>query len=360
MNSPRILALLPFLVKGALSIAIFRALRARGMDITVAYCGDASATYEPDALEDFTSTGDLLNLSGMAAKTRFDLVMQLLVDRKIDLVLQVGATELYNLLPYWKERLPDLRVADILYNEIGHTLNHFLYEKCFDTVIVESDFMGDFIRRSSRRADPPVAVVRSGVDVEEFFPAVARHGERLKVGYVGRMSDEKNPIGFVDLVERLGRLNASLDFDMFGSGPDAALVKERVAKSELSDRLKYHGFVEHVRDALHQLDVLILPSKFDGRPVLVMEANACGIPVVAAPVGGIPELVIDGVNGFLISPTETDRIHALLRGLQETPQALDELKRAARAHALEHFNREKMIEAYSAAFTQAALVRKGA
>lgn len=356
MSSPRILVLLPFLVKGALSIAIFRALRARGADITIAYCGDASAAYEPDALDDFASTGHLLDLSGMSAMTRLDLVAEQLVDRRIDLVLQIGAAELYHLLPYWKERLPGLRVADILYNEIGHTLNHFLYERCFDAVIVESDFMGDFIRRSSRRPDPPVVVVRSGVDVEAFSPANAPHGARLKVGYVGRMSDEKNPIGFVELAERLERLNPALDFEMFGTGPDAAMVKERIARSEIADRLRYHGFVEHVQDALHRLDVLILPSKFDGRPVLVMEANACGIPVIAAPVGGVPELVSDGVNGFLISPKETGRIHELLSRLQEQPEALHALKLAARTHALAHFDREKMIEAYAAAFAQIASI----
>lgn len=356
MNSPRILALLPFLVKGALSIAIFRALRARGMDITVAYCGDASAAYEPDALEDFASTGHLLDLSGMTAMTRFDLVLERLVDRKVDLVLQIGAAELYHLLPYWKERLPALRIADILYNEIGHTLNHFLYEGCFDAVIVESDFMGDFIRRSSRRPDPPVVVVRSGVDLDEFSPAATQSGPDLKVGYVGRMSNEKNPVGFIELARRLAALNPALDFEMFGTGPDAAMVKERVAASGIADRLRYHGFVEHARDALHQLDVLVLPSKFDGRPVLVMEANACGVPVIAAPVGGIPELVTDGVNGFLIPPTETERIHALLSRLHEQPQALHALKTTARAHALEHFSREKMIEAYAAAFAKVALV----
>ena len=356
MNSPRILALLPFLVKGALSIAIFRALRARGVEITVAYCGDASAAYEPDALEDFAATGHLLNLSDMSAVTRFDRVQELLVDRKIDLVLQVGATQLYHLLPYWKERLPALRIADILYNEIGHTLNHFLYEGCFDAVIVESDFMGDFIKRSSRRPDPPVVVVRSGVDLDEFSPAATHNGTGLKVGYVGRMSDEKNPVGFIELARRLASLNPGLDFEMFGTGPDAAMVRERVAASGITDRLRYHGFVEHARDALHQLDVLILPSKFDGRPVLVMEANACGIPVIAAPVGGIPELVADGVNGFLMHPTETERIHGLLSRLQEQPQALQALKTAARVHALEHFSRDKMIEAYAAAFAKVALV----
>lgn len=357
MNFPRSLALLPFLAKGALSIEIFRALRARGAEITVAFCRDESAVLEPDAMEDFRVTGDLIDLSAMGTGTkRLRLIQDLIVDKKIDLVVQVGAAELYHLLPYWKERLPDVRIADILYNEFGHTLNHFLYEACIDTVIVESDFMRDFVRRSSRQKDCRVEVVHSGVDLESFSPVDGggRVGSRLKVGYVGRMADEKNPIGFIELAERLGRLNPALDFEMFGSGPDAALVEARIARSDMASRLRYHGFVEHSRDALRQLDVLVLPSKFDGRPVIIMEANACGIPVIAAAVGGVPELVSEGINGFLISPAETERIHALLSEWETRPQSLENLKLSARAHAVKYFDREKMIDAYAAAFSRAA------
>lgn len=354
MSSPRILALLPFLVKGALSVAIFRALRARGVEVTIAYCSDASVAYEPDAAEDFVCTGHLVNLSSMSSATRFDLVLAQVIDREIDLVLQIGATQLYHLIPYWKERLPALKIADILYNEVGHTLNHFLYEGCFDAVIVESDFMGAFIARSSRRLDPPVVVVRSGVDLDDFFPVRRCDGLGLKVGYVGRMSDEKNPLGFIELARQLASLNPGLDFEMFGTGPDASTVKERVAASGIADRLRYHGFVAHARDALQQLDVLVLPSKFDGRPVLVMEANACGIPVIAAPVGGVPELVTDGVNGFLMEMNKTEQIHGLLARLQEQPQALQALKAAARTHALEHFSRDRMLEGYASAFAKVA------
>lgn len=357
MNSPRILALLPFLAKGALSIEIFRAFRARGTEITVAFCRDESTALEPDAMEDFQATGDLVDLSGVGTGAkRLRLIQDLIVDRKVGLVLQVGASELYHLLPYWKERLPDVRIVDILYNEFGHTLNHFLYEAGIDAVIVESDFMRDFVQRFSRQSSPRVEVVHSGVDLEDFSPANRRVGARLKVGYVGRMADEKNPLGFVDLAERLGRLNPLLDFEMFGSGPDAALIEERIARSDMASRLRYHGFIKHSRDALRQLDVLILPSKFDGRPVMVMEANACGIPVIAAAVGGIPELVSEGVNGFLISPTETERIHALLSKWQAHPHSLEELKLAARAHALQFFDREKMIEAYAGAFSRLAAI----
>lgn len=352
---PRILALLPFLVKGALSIEIFRALRARGVEITVAFCSDASATYEPDPMDDFRNSGHLLDLSKASGAERFKLIDELVSAKPIDLLLQVGATDLYHLLPYWKEKRPNLRIADILYNEFGHTLNHFLYEGCIDAVIVESDFMRDFVRRSTAKPEARVEIVHSGVDVEEFSPDETRETTaNLKVGYVGRMSAEKNPRGFIDLAERLGAMNANLEFDMFGGGADAGAIKERVEKSSLGGRLSYHGFIGHSRDALRQLDVLIVPSKFDGRPVSIMEANACGIPVIAAPVGGIPELVCDGVNGFLLQPGESERIHALLAQWQQQPESLAKQKRVARAYALEHFDRLRMIEAYAAAFTRIA------
>ncbi len=354
MTAPRVLALLPFLVKGALSIDIFRALRARGVQIAVAFCDDASSIYEPDQMADFEATGDLIDLTSMVGAKRLGLIHDLVVDRKIDLVLQVGATDLYHLLPYLKERLPQVRIADILYNEFGHTLNHFLYEGCIDAVIVESDFMRAFVKRSSCKPSPSVEVVYSGVDLAEFSPSNRTADPRLKIGYVGRMSDEKNPLGFIGLAEGLGRKNATLNFEMFGAGGDAAMVKARAAKSDIAERLTFHGFVAHSRDALRQLDVLILPSKFDGRPVILMEANACGVPVIAAPVGGIPEQVQDGISSFLIPPTDVDRIHALISEWQEAPQLLEVVKRAARTHAEQNFSREKMIARYEAAFTNVA------
>lgn len=351
MKVPKILALLPFLVKGALSIEIFRALRAGGMEITVAFYEDASATYEVDALQDFQATGDLLDLSAAFGVERLNLIDDIIGSRGIDLIVQVGAGELYHLLPYLKERRPALRIVDILYNEVGHTLNHFLYERIIDAVIVESEFMGDFVKRSSAKHDTHVEIVHSGVDLQEFAPDEQRvTPPALKVGYVGRMSAEKNPMGFIELAEKLGRMNPKLDFEMFGTGGEAASVQERVAGSDIASRLTYHGFVEHARDALLRLDVLVLPSKFDGRPMIIMEANGCGIPVIAAPVGGIPELVRDGINGFLMQPTDADRIHALIAKWQQDPNSLAAQKRAARSHAQQYFDRQRMIEAYTSAF----------
>jgi glycosyltransferase involved in cell wall biosynthesis len=355
MSSTRILALLPFLVKGALSIEILRALREKGVEIDVAFCEVVSDKYPPDALDDFRATGDLIDLAGLSGPRRLQLIDDLLARDQINLIVQIGATDLYHHLPYWKERRPALRIIDILYNEFGHTLNHFLYEPCIDAVIVESRFMQEFVKRSSRKAEPGVEILHSGVDLQDFVPhASPMAPSPLKVGYVGRMAPEKNPMGFVELAKKLAAMDSNLQFEMFGSGGDAAAVQQAIAASGMGPALQWHGFVEHPRDALGQLDVLIVPSKFDGRPVTIMEANACGIPVIAAPVGGIPELVCEGKNGFLLQPSEVDRIHALLASWQRDAEALEAQKRAAREYALRHFDRAKMFEAYAAFFDKVA------
>ncbi|MCI0145638.1 glycosyltransferase family 4 protein [Paraburkholderia sediminicola] len=351
MNKPKILVLLPFLVQGALSINVMRAMRARGFEVTIAFCTDASAVYKPDPLEDFVADGCAIDLIGVNHPLRPQLLLKEIDGRGIDLVLQIGADDLYHQLPYLKERRPGVRLVDTLYNEFGHTINHFLYESCYDGVIVESEYMRRFVERSSFKQDPNVVVVPNGVDLNVFQPAKLRDVKRpLTVGYVGRMSDEKNPLGFVSMAEALFERVPNVLFEMYGSGGIADLVRQRVEESEARSRIKYKGFVEHTPDALHNLDVLVLPSKFDGRPNIVMEANACGVPVIAAPVGGVPEMIEVGRNGDLALPGETQRISELLLEWSEHPETLRRLKSRSVEMALERFGRATMLDAYENAF----------
>jgi glycosyltransferase involved in cell wall biosynthesis len=355
MNRCRALALLPFLVKGARSIEVFRAMPERGVDVAVAYSAITTA-YAPDAMEDFVARDRLIDLSRAGQSERLEVVRKAIEDRRIDVVVQVGAEPLYSCLPRWKEWNPEVRIADILYNEFGHTLNHFLYERCIDAVIVESESMRDYAMRASNKAHPTIELVRSGIDLEWFTPSDRPRSDRTKitVGFIGRMSAEKNPLGFVDMAERLLALDSDLEFRMAGDGPEATDVEQRLAASSYRDRITYTGFVEGSRPALHQIDVLILPSKFDGQPAIVMEANACGIPVVAAPVGGVPELIDDGVNGYLLHPEQTGLIHELLSEWKKSPQKLKQLRLSAREYACRMFDREHMMDDYANVFWRLA------
>lgn len=350
MQKPRILALFPFFVKGALSLIILRAMRDRGFFVKVAFYEDASAVYPPDPMDDFAQDGCVLDLSDLSEPQRFSRVQDEIRQNNLELVLQLGATDLYHLLPYWKQETPSLRIVDTLYNEYGHTVNHFLYEQAIDGVIVESEYMRDFVERTSVKKYPNVKTLVSGIDLDTFVPAIAAKPEsELTIGYVGRMSAEKNPMGFIDLAEKVCDTMPGVNFRMFGGGNQSELVRQRLEHSPAQERITFEGFIAHTRMALHQLDALVLPSKFDGRPNIVMEASACGVPVIAAPVGGVPELIDEGRNGFLIRPTESDRICTLLANWATNRGALDSIKKTSRDVALSRFDRADMLDAYARA-----------
>ncbi|RAS10194.1 glycosyltransferase family 4 protein [Cupriavidus alkaliphilus] len=353
MSNPRILALLPFLVKGALSLQVLREMRRRNFDVTVAFCSDASSVYTPDDMEDFRADKQLLDLSAVPHHDALDVVWREMQRRATGLVLQIGAPLLYHHLPYWKERNPSLRIVDTLYNEIGHTLNHFLYEQCIDGVIVETEHMKRFVERNSAKADARVRIVRNGIDTEWLTPAAeAPSGNGLVVGYVGRMSPEKNPLGFIDLIERIYPQLPDARFVLAGDGAQTDEVRRRVQKSPAGGQLQYRGYASDVRAVLQTLDVLVLPSKLDGRPNIVMEANACGIPVIGAPVGGVPELITEGVNGFLAHPAESDRILGILSAWRQNPAELTRFKQSSRQYAERHFSRQQMMDSYDDVFRE--------
>jgi glycosyltransferase involved in cell wall biosynthesis len=83
-----------------------------------------------------------------------------------------------------------------------------------------------------------------------------------------------------------------------------------------------------------------------------MEANASGVPVLANPVGGIPEMISDGINGYLVSPSQADRIADILAGWRINPEVFRELRSSTRALAESRFDRNRMMDGYATAFAE--------
>ena len=239
------------------------------------------------------------------------------------------------MLPYLKERSPKLKVFDILYNEVGHTLNHFLYENCFDGTLVESHYMKEFVVKNSCSSGSIVEVVESGIDLEYFCPARGKdHPHHLTVGYVGRLSWERESGWIVDLVEAVADKMPALNSMIVGEGPMAQNVAERVASSRIRQQIDFRGRADSIVDAMHAIDILVVPSVLDGRPNIIMEANACGVPVIASPVGGIPEMIEEGVNGLLAGPQDVERITRAFATWMADPTSLNNIRAASREKAV--------------------------
>ena len=184
------------------------------------------------------------------------------------------------------------------------------------------------IVRANGAPDGKVVVNRLGVrdDFEPRRVSVRRADEAIRIGYVGRFEHVK---GVLDLAEAVRRVpaNARLRVEFRGPAQSAADLetKSRIAQMSAGDpRVVVQDGVAPatIADVLNSYDVICCPSRcLEGGPTVALEAMALGIPVIAASVGGVAEVVEDGVNARLVPPGDVNRLAAALTEVASNPAA---------------------------------------
>lgn len=185
-------------------------------------------------------------------------------------------------------------------------------------------------------------VIPNAVDVARA-PRAALTGRPPRVVTVGRL---KEPKDFVGLVHALGRSGMPFRAVVIGDGPDRPLVEEAIRNARVQDRVELLGEREDVPAQLAASDVFVLSSRSEGMPISVLEAMAAGLPIVASAVGGIPELVEDGVSGLLVEAGDVDALAAALRRVLGDTELRERLGAAARARAEERFDLPRFRDAH--------------
>lgn len=142
-----------------------------------------------------------------------------------------------------------------------------------------------------------------GVDLEKYH--VDNKSRRTEIGYFGRIVSDKGFNDVISLAREIKNRSLPLSVVVYGeiypNNPSSLSAKEiQMLNAELDGYLKFCGFVENVVPALSTVACLVLPSKREGFPVVVMEASACGVPSICYRVPGCEDAVQDGVNGHLV------------------------------------------------------------
>jgi glycosyltransferase involved in cell wall biosynthesis len=186
-------------------------------------------------------------------------------------------------------------------------------------------------------------------------PAAARPRARgapaALVGVVGRLVPEKGVDVFLRAAALVTSAVPSARFVVVGDGPLRAELEDRAASLRLAGVVSFTGFRADAPRVIAGLDVLVVPSRSDGSPLVVCEAMAAGVPVVASRVGGLPDLVVHGDTGLLVRPEDPEGLARTLVGLLEDPAAVQALGAGARhlAAARSHARLvDRMTEVYSA------------
>jgi glycosyltransferase involved in cell wall biosynthesis len=133
---------------------------------------------------------------------------------------------------------------------------------------------------------------------------------------------------------------------VLGRGSLAAKLKNQVDSLGIGDNVVFAGFRRDIPKLLHELDILVHPASMEGLGVAILQAMAAGVPVVATPVGGIPEAVKDGVNGYLVPPKDSDAIADAVIRLLADPELRARMGSSGRAIVEDLFCPERMVEGF--------------
>ena len=310
---PGILIAEPFLTMGGAERAVAglsRELTRRGFRVFL-----VTTEAAPQGLGE-TSAWFLGNVAGLyhlpqfvAPNLRPVFLSYLIHVHSIQALLQVGSPSVYGWLPRLKELFGELAVVDLLFNPVGHVGSYSKNRGLIDHVVVEHEGMAAWlVQHGERRAK--ISVIPNAVDINRFSPQPPRDwrtgGPRQEgvfvVGLFGRLSEEKAPDTFVRIAAGF-KNRPAFQFLICGTGPMEASLHSLCEKLGLQETVHFLGFVDTC-EYLPCCHATVTCSRLDGRPNVILESLAMGVPVVASRVGGIPEMAPEGHGARLCEPDD--------------------------------------------------------
>jgi glycosyltransferase involved in cell wall biosynthesis len=191
-----------------------------------------------------------------------------------------------------------------------------------------------------------LTTIPNGVDTEYFHPPAAPAGGPPRVLCVARMVPDKDHDTLLAAFRLAAQAHPEAELWLAGDGPRLAAVQDLAQRLSISDRVKFIPPREDLRPLLQQASLLVLSSRTEALPNVILEAMASGLPVVATRVGGVPELVDPDRNGWLVDPGDAPELAAALSRVLADAEARQVLGRGGRARALKDFSLETMVTRY--------------
>ncbi|NCB26148.1 MAG: colanic acid biosynthesis glycosyltransferase WcaL [Bacteroidia bacterium] len=166
-----------------------------------------------------------------------------------------------------------------------------------------------------------IYIVRCTVDDDFFLEAQPVPKNAVALVCVGRLSAQKGQLVLLEAFGRALKNGRKIKLILAGDGEMRQTIEKTIQKHQLNEHVEITGWIsgERVRELLRNSCGLVLPSFAEGLPVVIMEAMAMGRPVISTFVAGIPELVRDGVNGWLVPAGDVDALVDAIVKLTDTP-----------------------------------------
>jgi len=220
----------------------------------------------------------------------------------------------------------------------------FLYNRRVDGVIAISQAIGNIL--ASGGVDcAKIRCISSGIDPDKFFTGIgipAGADDFFVVGCLASLEERKGHRYLLEAAALLKSSGLKIRYEIAGDGPKRAELEAEVARLGLHDEVRFLGFVTNTVEYLAGVDLLTMPSLYEGLGVAALEAMAAGRAVIATRVGGLTESVIDGVTGFLVPPRDAAALARAIAELVRSRSLAQAMGSCGRERVRREFSLENM------------------
>lgn len=294
------------------------------------------------------ATGVRVEELGKLRKGGFDreivpLLRALIRRERIDLVhAHMYHANLYGRLAAFREGVPAVISVHNTYVRpkiLRRVVNRWLARRT-PFILAGSEAIRDDIVKYDGVPPGKVHVIPYGVDAEKFHCALSREeareklglpGDRFLVGTVGRLEEQKGQKYLIDAAGRLRREGREATLLIVGDGREEDRLRERARREGVGDAVLFLGTRRDLPELFRAMDVFAFPSLWEGFPIALLSAMAAGLPVIVTPVGGVPEVVKDGINGLIVPAGDPVALAAAIWRVHEDPVTASDLGGAAEA-----------------------------
>lgn len=221
--------------------------------------------------------------------------------------------------------------------------------KYADWVVPNSHMQESVIRLHAPWLMPKVKVITNFVDTNYFVPNKRDDSEVCRIVCVGRVHPQKNVLKYLEVVKALKERGSNFRIDWFGrlDSDYANRCQEKLQELQLEDVFSFKGAVKEIREEYWKADVFCLPSIYEGFPNVVCEAMSCGLPILCSRVCDNPDIVTEGVNGFLFDPANIeDMVHTIEKFIALPKEQKMQMGVTSRQNSLKKFSEACFIEQY--------------
>ena len=202
------------------------------------------------------------------------------------------------------------------------------------------------------KAGKRLDIVPNAIRLEDYAGVQAKQFDReeLILGYIGRLADDKGVRETIEAIATLRRGgNESFRFQIAGSGPDEEFLRELVSEMGMEDIVDFLGpvFGEDKMQFWEGIDIFVFPTFHrEGLPYTILEALASGTPTLSTRVGGIPDVIQDGVQGVLLDDHDPGSVARAIEAMLSDRERLRDMSVAAMQRASDHYGVERLASQF--------------